>query len=77
MPKIGAVPRRPTHLANEAMSKRPEVTCNDCYFRRAALCALPTDAPCPTFRLAIRGELAPPKQPALVPLPAFVQPAAA
>ena len=34
------------------MGKRDDVSCNDCYFRRAGLCALPGDEPCPTFRLA-------------------------
>jgi hypothetical protein len=59
------------------MSKRTELTCNDCYFRRASLCALKTEVPCPTFRLATQGALAPPRQPPLVPRPAFAQPAAA
>ena len=49
------------------MSKRTEVTCKECYFRRAGLCALPGDNPCPTFRLAAEGTLAPPRQPRLVP----------
>jgi hypothetical protein len=51
------------------MSKRAEATCNDCYFRRAGLCALAADTPCPTFRLASRGALTPPPQPRLVPRP--------
>ena len=51
------------------MSKRSEASCNDCYFRRANLCALPGDAPCPTFRLATSGSLSPPRQPRLVPRP--------
>jgi hypothetical protein len=50
------------------MSKRTAgVTCDDCYFRRAGLCALPVDSPCPTFRLHSRGSLVPPRQPRLVP----------
>jgi hypothetical protein len=49
------------------MSKRNDVTCADCYFRRAGLCALPGDNPCPTFRLDTRGRLTPPRQPRLVP----------
>jgi hypothetical protein len=49
------------------MSKRLEVSCADCYFRRAALCALATETPCPTFRHHSRGRLAPPLQPRLVP----------
>lgn len=52
------------------MSKRTEATCKECYFRRAGLCALPGDAPCPTFRRAAAGALEPPRQPRLVPLPA-------
>ncbi len=52
------------------MGKRTEARCTDCYFRRAGLCALPGDAPCPTFRLATAGVLTPPRQPRLVPLPA-------
>ena len=49
------------------MSKRTETSCNDCYFRRAGLCALPGDNPCPTFRAATAGVLEPPRQPRLVP----------
>jgi hypothetical protein len=52
------------------MSKRSQLTCDDCYFRRASLCALPGDTPCPTFRLDSRGSLRPPVQPPLVPRPA-------
>jgi len=51
------------------LSKRTQQTCDDCYFRRAGLCALPTDSPCPTFRLHSRGSLVPPRQPRLVPRP--------
>jgi hypothetical protein len=51
------------------MSKRAGVTCNDCYFRRAGLCALAVDIPCPTFRAVSRGSLSPPQQPRLVPRP--------
>jgi hypothetical protein len=59
------------------MSNKSEATCNDCYFRRAGLCALPTEIPCPTFRAATR-SLAPPQQPPLVPRTiAALQPAAA
>lgn len=50
------------------MSKKSRATCNDCYFRRAGLCALPGETPCPTFRLAAAGgALNPPRQPRLVP----------
>jgi hypothetical protein len=61
------------------MSKRVAATCEDCYFRREGLCALPGNAPCPTFRAAT-GALAPPPQPRLVlraPLPHVAQVAGA
>ena len=46
-------------------------TCNDCYFRRSGLCALPGETPCPTFRaVAAGGQLQPPRQPRLVLRPA-------
>ena len=48
------------------MSAKNGSTCNDCYFRRAGLCALPGEAPCPTFR-PHRNNLTPPKQARLVP----------
>jgi hypothetical protein len=48
---------------------RSSTTCDDCYFRREGLCALPGNTPCPTFRAMVQGELAPPKQPRLVPRP--------
>jgi hypothetical protein len=49
------------------MSKRSDATCSDCYFRRAGLCALAGETPCPTFRADAVGKLAPPPQPRLVP----------
>jgi hypothetical protein len=51
------------------MSKRSDVTCDDCYFRRAGLCALALEAPCPTFRAAVHrtAALTPPRQAQLVP----------
>jgi hypothetical protein len=49
------------------MSKRHKATCSDCYFRHAALCALPGETICPTFRLQAAGRLVPPVQPRLVP----------
>jgi hypothetical protein len=48
------------------MSTRRAATCDDCYFRREGLCALPGNVPCPTFRAATVGHLAPPAQPRLV-----------
>jgi hypothetical protein len=49
------------------MGKRQQSTCNECYFRRASLCALPGETICPTFRVDAIGKLAPPPQPQLVP----------
>ena len=37
------------------MGKRGDVSCADCYFHKAGLCALLLESPCPTFRLAERG----------------------
>jgi hypothetical protein len=56
------------------MSKHSKLTCNDCYFRRAGLCALPGDRPCPTFRAAGAKGLVPPRQAPLIvrPLPTAV-----
>jgi hypothetical protein len=51
------------------MAKLAKATCADCYFRRAGLCALPTEVPCPTFRAYARGALAPMQQAPLVPRP--------
>jgi hypothetical protein len=56
------------------MTKKPsEITCEDCYFRREWLCALPGDTICPTFRAVSAGSLAPPKQPQLVARPVSVE----
>lgn len=49
------------------LKKQARLTCEDCYFRRAGLCAIATETPCPTFRLHSRGSLVPPRQPRLVP----------
>jgi hypothetical protein len=51
------------------VSKRADATCDDCYFRRAGLCALPGETICPTFRASAVGRLEPPPQPRLVPRP--------
>jgi len=51
------------------LRKRGVITCEDCYFRRAGLCALVLAEPCPTFRAHSRGSLVPPRQPRLVPRP--------
>jgi hypothetical protein len=50
-------------------AKHREATCDDCYFRQEALCALRLERPCPTFRAAVRGDLVPPKQARLVARP--------
>ncbi len=42
------------------------VTCSDCYFRCAQLCALPGEEPCPTFRLAVKDAPQRPRQAQLV-----------
>ena len=55
------------------MSKSGPPSCDDCYFRRAGLCALAGDTVCPTFRAVKRGALVPPKQPTLVPRPVAAQ----
>jgi hypothetical protein len=61
------------------LGKRNQVTCQDCYFHKAGLCALLLEMPCPTFRRAQRGVLEPPRHPQLVPRPlsAFAREAAA
>jgi len=51
------------------LSKRIDVSCDDCYFRRAGLCALQLESPCPTFRPQSKGSMVPPRQPRLVPRP--------
>ena len=45
------------------------VSCEDCYFRRAALCALRLDEPCPTFRHHTRGAFVAPQPLRLNPRP--------
>ena len=49
------------------MAKGARASCDDCYFKRAGLCALPGDTPCPTFRPYRAGVLKPPPQAALIP----------
>jgi hypothetical protein len=51
------------------MPAKPPITCDDCFFRRAELCAIPGNIPCPTFRSVVRQTIAPPRQPLLVPVP--------
>jgi hypothetical protein len=52
-------------------------TCEDCYFRKAGLCALVLERPCPTFRAYNKGALEPPKQASLLTQPLLLQPQAA
>jgi hypothetical protein len=54
------------------MAKKHRITCSDCYFRQASLCAL-ADGPCPTFRPARRARLEPPTQAPLVARPPTVR----
>jgi hypothetical protein len=61
-----------TDEARENMAKLAPMTCADCYFRRAGLCALRTEVPCPTFRVYARGALAPTMQAPLVPRPSLM-----
>jgi len=54
------------------------VTCEDCYFRRAGLCALILERPCPTFRAATKaGDLLPPRKATLLARPLLAGRAAA
>ena len=39
-----------------------KVSCEDCFFRKNLLCALPDDEPCATFRPAHPDGLRPPRQ---------------
>ena len=50
------------------MAKRRQITCKDCYFRQAGLCAL-AEGPCPTFRSAKPAKLEPPDQARLIARP--------
>jgi hypothetical protein len=49
------------------LTRLHEATCDDCYFRRAGLCALSPDRPCPTFRPFGTTAFAPPPVPRVVP----------
>jgi len=51
------------------MADRRTPSCDDCFFRRAELCAIAGNMPCPTFRRAHAGKLDPPRQPTLVARP--------
>jgi len=58
----------PSYSHPARMAKRREITCDDCFFRRADLCAIPGNCVCPTFRQA-KAPLTPPQQPRLVQRP--------
>lgn len=47
------------------------VSCDDCYFRKELLCALPCSTPCPTFRAAGQRGPSGPRQAQLIPLVNF------
>ena len=47
--------------------EQTKATCDQCYFRRAGLCALPGNTPCPTFRQARATERSRQDEPALAP----------
>ena len=59
----------PGRSGGSTLCKRVDVTCEDCYFHKAGLCALLLESPCPTFRSTHGGVLVPPQQPQLVPRP--------
>lgn len=46
--------------------RKKKLTCDDCFFRRNLLCALPLDEPCATFRPDRPEGLVPPRQLMLV-----------
>jgi hypothetical protein len=40
----------------ETSGDQIDVTCDDCFFRCAELCAIPGNTPCPTFRPAVAAK---------------------
>ena len=48
--------------AGPRSAKTKKVTCEDCFFRRNTLCALPLEEPCATFRPDHPDGLRPPQQ---------------
>lgn len=59
-PIVGSLSRTaPPTQANESKA----AACDDCVFRQLLLCAIPGNAPCPTFRPAETTELLTPAQP--------------
>jgi hypothetical protein len=55
-------------LVSAAMSDERKISCDDCYFRRLGLCAIPGNNPCPTFR-PMRAMEEPPREPRAVAQP--------
>jgi len=51
------------------MSNKIDVTCSNCYFHGAGLCALRCDEACPTFRYSIQAAPLPPRPSSHRPLP--------
>ena len=62
-------------LATQASMPQIGITCDDCYFRREALCAL-ADGPCPTFRPCAEDQAPEGSQPRLIMAPAEPRPVA-
>lgn len=56
-------------LATPAAMLQSGTTCDECYFRRHALCAL-QDGPCPTFRPCADETAPAPPEPRLIMAPA-------
>ena len=59
-PIVGSLARTaPPTTASESKA----AACDDCVFRQLLLCAIPGNAPCPTFRPATSADLLTPAQP--------------
>lgn len=50
-----------SQVSKQSRRATPNITCEDCYFRRNLLCALELAEPCATFR-PNKAQLAPPQQ---------------
>jgi hypothetical protein len=61
-----SVARWPQVSPSSPKRKMKAPTCDECFFRCKALCALERDAPCSTFRANGPHGLVPPRQPALL-----------
>jgi hypothetical protein len=58
----GERPRRSNGGMAKGRGAARKVSCEDCFFRKNLLCALPDDEPCATFRPAHPDGLRPPRQ---------------